>query len=903
MVTRFILLAACAIASVGLIPSTAVGDSVVQLVLVDADTDLDLLTLSPGLAVDLTSLPTTNLNIRAETDPAAAGSVRFDLNGVVGYRIESTAPFALAGDTGGDYAAWSPGFGPQTVVATAFTSPGASGTAGPGLSLSFTFVNGGGSSTEAPSVDAGPDLFPVTPTTTLSIAGTVSAGASPVSNITWSQLSGPAVSISGTSTPTPMLAGLTPEAIYQFQLQATDTAGRIATDQVVVSTLPTGVPGASLTGELKQWHRVTLTFDGPTLSETSGDNPFLNYRLEVSLTHNGKSVLVPGFFAADGNAAESSATSGSKWCAHYRPDGPGEYTYTALFRQGNQVAVEALGSGDPVDGVNGSTGTFTVGATDKTVPDFRSRGQLRYVGGRYLQFEGDQTFFLKGGADSPENFLAYEDFDGTYDRDGSFLHEYQPHVGDWNFGDPRWKGSKGLGIIGALNYLSDQGMNSVYFLPMNVNGDGEDVWPWIDFDERFRYDVSKLAQWEIVFSHMTRRGLALHVVTQETENDQLLDGGSLGIERRLYYRELIARFSHHPAIVWNMGEENTNTTAELISFSAAVRALDPYDHPITVHTYPNQQDDVWAPLLGVRTFEVASIQCAPHVASGLVEEWLDRSALAGRQWVVCVDEQNPYNWGVRPDSVDPDHDLIREKVLWPNLLQGGGGCEWYFGYGYPNHDINCEDWRSRQNMWDQTRWALEFFQSYLPFWEMERAHGLTSSGSDLCFAKPGESYAIYRTGSSPTTLAVPDGDYEVRWYDPRNGGGLQVGTVEMVSGPGSVTLGTPPSEPGEDWAILVRSVGSAPPPSVPFIRGDVNQDESLNLVDALLQLDVIFNGSANDCQDALDTNDSGTIDVADAVQLLSYLIIAGSAPPSPPFTTCGPDPSADSLSCTSFGCP
>jgi len=29
------------------------------------------------------------------------------------------------------------------------------------------------------------------------------------------------------------------------------------------------------------------------------------------------------------------------------------------------------------------------------------------------------------------------------------------------------------------------------------------------------------------------------------ENDQLLDGGELGNERKLYYRELIARFSHH----------------------------------------------------------------------------------------------------------------------------------------------------------------------------------------------------------------------------------------------------------------------------------------------------------------------------------------------------------------------
>jgi hypothetical protein len=43
-------------------------------------------------------------------------------------------------------------------------------------------------------------------------------------------------------------------------------------------------------------------------------------------------------------------------------------------------------------------------------------------------------------------------------------------------------------------------------------------------------------------------GLNLHFKTQEIENSQLLDGGVLGNERKLYYRELVARFSHHLAL-------------------------------------------------------------------------------------------------------------------------------------------------------------------------------------------------------------------------------------------------------------------------------------------------------------------------------------------------------------------
>ena len=48
----------------------------------------------------------------------------------------------------------------------------------------------------------------------------------------------------------------------------------------------------------------------------------------------------------------------------------------------------------------------------------------------------------------------------------------------------------------------------------------------------------------------------MHFKTQETENEQLLDGGNVGVERKVYYRELIARFGHHLALNWNMGEEN-----------------------------------------------------------------------------------------------------------------------------------------------------------------------------------------------------------------------------------------------------------------------------------------------------------------------------------------------------------
>ncbi|MFW2374927.1 MAG: DUF5060 domain-containing protein, partial [Cellulophaga baltica] len=41
----------------------------------------------------------------------------------------------------------------------------------------------------------------------------------------------------------------------------------------------------TLDGELKRWHKVSLTFNGPNTNETATPNPFSDYRLEVVFTH------------------------------------------------------------------------------------------------------------------------------------------------------------------------------------------------------------------------------------------------------------------------------------------------------------------------------------------------------------------------------------------------------------------------------------------------------------------------------------------------------------------------------------------------------------------------------------------------------------------------------------------
>lgn len=562
---------------------------------------------------------------------------------------------------------------------------------------------------------------------------------------------------------------------------------------------------------------VTLAINGPSTSEQDADNPFLSYRAEVTFTGLGHQITVPAYYAADGSAADSGAEAGSVWRAHFIPPEAGNWEYRVSFRQGIDVAIAEDNSAGEPTACHGAAGTLRV-ADGESMQGPWTDGKVRYTRGRYLQHAISKKVYIKVGADSPENLLGYVDFDGTYKnpsapkgKKNKPLHRYEPHLKDWKEGDPSWQDGKGKGLIGALTYLSSKGMNSVYFITMNVTGDGEDVWPWIAPDERDRFDCSKLDQWNRVFDHMDSRGLALHIIQQETENDKLLDGGDLGPQRKLYYRELIARFAHHWGVIWNLGEENVNTTEQQLAFAEYLKKLDPYRNPIVVHSYPDQKEKVFAPLLGAKNIDGPSLQFSAdwEKMSGVVADWIRRSEQAGQAWYVAIDEPGTAARGVDPDSrKDNNQPRARKTALWGNLMAGGGGVEWYFGYKNPHNDLNCEDWRSRDRLWDQTRYAKEFFEQ-LPITEMKPSNTLVMSDAKgaQCLAKPGHTYAVHLPygGSAKLNLSEASGEYILQWYNPRTGKFVDSGSLVSVSTGKQLDLGHPPTEPNGDWVVLLRS--------------------------------------------------------------------------------------------------
>ena len=598
--------------------------------------------------------------------------------------------------------------------------------------------------------------------------------------------------------------------LIQLALLAAPASAQITPTPMLKSPMPTDARPV--------WHPVNLDFVGPTHSELDQNpNPFLDFRLEVEFTApDGSSTTVPGFFAGDGQGGGT----GSVWRCRFNPDQPGLWSYRASFRTGPEIAVSL----DPNDGVpssfDGELGAFGVLRRDLTAPGLLRDGRLEYVGEHYLKAR-DGGYFVKTGTNSPENFMAFRGFDDVQDNGGiGILHEYTPHRGDWRPADPLFvsatTGVDSKGIIGALNYLGQQGVNALYFLPMNLGGDGQDTCPFVGYSRtRFNkthYDVSRLYQWNIVLNHAQEQGILVHFVLAETEigNENWLDDGAMGLERKLFFRELSARFGYLNGVKWNLSEENDFSTAVLRQMAAYLDAVDPYDHIVAVHTRPNGID-LYDPLYGDPLFDASSVQYFRDSASGMTHQVRALSRQSGRKWVVDMDENGWYTTGL----TDANASDMRKRVLY-DVLFSNGGIEWYCGY-HPlplGGDVRLEDFRTREEMWGYSRIAREILEEHF---DLELAvlgdHlvqlGASEFGHPEVILEPDLRMAIYLPDAETTPmvdLTHHEGTYSVHWVSPRTGQ-VVAQAPDVTRTPGTSTaLSVVVSDISEDWVVLLERI-------------------------------------------------------------------------------------------------
>ncbi|WP_265991515.1 putative Ig domain-containing protein [Larkinella insperata] len=218
------------------------GQQVVNYSLMNADTEQEIKVLTNGEQLNLSTLPTRNLNIRANTSPSPVGSVKLVLSGKQAKtQTDNGVPYALFGDINGNFNSWTPAVGNYNLTSTPYTGASASGTAGTPLTISFTVID------QAPPSNLAPVLASIgSKNATVGKPLTFTAQATdadvPAQALTYS-VSGPAgVTINpntGAFSWTPSTTG-----IFNLTVKVTDNGTPVLSAQETISiTVNPDVPG------------------------------------------------------------------------------------------------------------------------------------------------------------------------------------------------------------------------------------------------------------------------------------------------------------------------------------------------------------------------------------------------------------------------------------------------------------------------------------------------------------------------------------------------------------------------------------------------------------------------------------------------------------------------------------
>jgi lamin tail-like protein len=153
-------------------------------------------------------------------------------------------------------------------------------------------------------------------------------------------------------------------------------------------------------------------------------------------------------------------------------------------------------------------------------------------------------------------------------------------------------------------------------------------------------------------------------------------------------------------------------------------------------------------------------------------------------------------------------------------------------------------------------------------------------------------HTSFAIGPGPLQLVINKG-CDLVFYDATDLGTDQAAGRSPDGGPISV-LEQP--TPGSSNSAPAQAVAQAE-----FLRGDANGDGRVNVNDMIVTLKVLFQSEPPPpCEDRLDADDSGVVDLTDPLSIGAALFRNGPTIPSP-FPTTGPDPTLDEVPCLEGG--
>lgn len=493
-------------------------------------------------------------------------------------------------------------------------------------------------------------------------------------------------------------------------------------------------------GTFEKWHKIEIRMKGPDSRAFGEQNPFAIF-VDVTFTSpSGQDYKVPGFY--DGNGRGE--INGSIWKVRFSADEAGVWRFTSI--SANKM-------------LDGYEGSFTITIQRPDSPGFYKSGRLEYTGTaanqiRYLKFR-DGPYWLKAGCDDPENFLGDSSY---YDSPDKRKH--------------------------AIDYLSRKGVNSLYIMTHNIDGDNNDVWPWLgdtpgaaklNAVTNARFNIAKLKEWRELFEYMQIRGVVPYIVLED-------DSAWTGYDHKRYYQEMIARFGDLPALLFNFGEEydENYSLRKALSFMQILKDIDPYNHPRGIHNVnAPKRKYVNAPQIDFTAIQTKGSDPLGHNA--IAVDWINKCIrLNKRVLMVGFDEPRP---------------LMDRKGWWSAYMAGG---VWEVHVDKP-YDRPFSAW---ERAWAELGGAKTFIET-LPFWEMEPKNDLIREGKAFCLAKVGEAYALYLPFGGEVTVNLVIGiNYDYAWWNPGNNIKGSFENEGRVAG--GFQVFNPPGK--GDWALrIVRS--------------------------------------------------------------------------------------------------
>ncbi|MHB8897554.1 MAG: DUF5060 domain-containing protein [Thermoguttaceae bacterium] len=494
-----------------------------------------------------------------------------------------------------------------------------------------------------------------------------------------------------------------------------------------------------------KWSKIELAFHGPISQGRGQPNPF-DVNLDVDfLAPGGTHYRVPGFYDGDGRGG----LDGNVWKVRFSADQPGTWTWTTI-------------SDHPQ--LDRQAGRLIVTDVPAHAEGFWRLGRLEAVGTadnriRYLKFR-DGPHWLKAGCDDPENFLGKNPSYDTLQKRKA-----------------------------AVDSLARCGVNSLYMMAQNLDGDDKDVWPWLGKTPReakassaqsVRFDPARLDQWRELFEYMQTRGVATYLVLED-------DSGWKNYDHPRYYREMIARFGYLPALLFNFNEEHNEnyTLSEALEHMRQLAAVDPYDHPRGIHNVNTPSDDyvdaTQVDFTSIQTGSPGGRDPGALTHNQRAVDWIQHCRSRGRRVLM-----------IGFDEGRPEQD---RRAWWSAYL---GGAVWE-AHVLPPYDQPMTAW---QSVWTELGGTRAFMES-LPFWQMDPANDLVRAGQAFCLAKAGEVYALYLPQGGTIELDLPAGrHYRVAWWDPAQGRSGNLAHQSQIEG-GRQTLTAP--GPG-DWAAQIVQI-------------------------------------------------------------------------------------------------